>query len=68
MAPGATELVWIGIGLALVVLWLIGVVKLFTKGHPTLGIVAIVGLLFPLVALVGYAGWFVEDRSTADTF
>jgi hypothetical protein len=53
------------IGIALIVTWVLGVVKLFQKNHATLGWVAIVGIIIPIVALVGYAGWFVEDRSGA---
>ncbi len=53
------------IGVVLIVAWVMGVMKLFQKNHTTLGWVAIVGIIIPIVALVGYAGWFVDDRSTA---
>ncbi len=45
---------------ALFAAWVVGVVKLFQKGRRTLGFVAVAGVLIPIVALVGFAGWFVE--------
>lgn len=64
---GYTELLIVAAAIALLVAWIMGVAKLFTKGHHVLGIVALVGIVFPVVALVGYAGWFVEDRTAATT-
>jgi cytochrome bd-type quinol oxidase subunit 1 len=62
---GAPEIVIGIIGFGLLVLWVMGVLKLFQKDHRTLGWVAIVGIIIPILALVGYAGWFVDDRSSA---
>ena len=45
---------------ALFAAWVAGVVKLFRKGRRTLAIIALAGIVIPIVALVGYAGWFVE--------
>jgi hypothetical protein len=67
MNVGLAELLLIGIAALFLVLWVMGVAKLFAKGRDLMGAVAIVGLLLPPVALIGYAGWFVEDRSAADT-
>ncbi len=63
---GFPELVIAVIIIGLVVIWIMGVMKLFQKDHRTLGWVAIVGIIIPIIALVGYAGWFVEDRSRVD--
>lgn len=51
------------VSIGLLVLWIMGVAKLFRKGHRTLGWVAIVGLLVPIIALVGYAGWFIQPKA-----
>jgi hypothetical protein len=48
--------------LGFAVLWVMGVVRLFQKGYSGLGWVAIVGIIIPVIALVGFAGWFVQDR------
>ncbi len=57
------ELMVAALAIGMLVLWVLGVVKLFQKRHTTLAWVAIVGIIVPFVALVGYAGWFVADRS-----
>ncbi len=51
------------IAIGLLVLWVIGVAKLFQKNHTTLAWIAIVGVIIPFVALVGYMGWFIQERS-----
>ncbi len=48
--------------LPLMILWVIGVVRLFRNGHQTLGIVALIGMVVPLLGLVGYAGWFLGPK------
>lgn len=60
---GGPELMIVAVCVGLLVLWIIGVVKLFQKGYPSLGWVAVVGIIVPVIALVGFAGWFVRDRS-----
>jgi len=67
---GGPEIVILVIGLglvaglvALLVLWVMGIVKLFQKNQTTLAWIALAGIVIPLVGLVGFAGWFVEDRS-----
>jgi hypothetical protein len=62
---GLPEIGIAAIGIGLLVTWVLGVMKLFQKNYTTLGWVAIVGIIVPIIALVGYAGWFVEDRSSA---
>jgi hypothetical protein len=62
---GLPEIGIAAIGIGLLVTWVLGVRKLFQKNYTTLGWVAIVGIIVPIIALVGYAGWFVEDRSSA---
>ncbi len=47
----------------LLVLWIMGVVKLFQKNQRVLACIAIVGIIVPIVALVGYAGWFVDPKA-----
>ncbi|MGB5169413.1 MAG: hypothetical protein WBN35_05935 [Acidimicrobiia bacterium] len=65
MNLGLPEIGIAAIGIGLLVTWVLGVMKLFQKNYTTLGWVAIVGIIVPIIALVGYAGWFVEDRSSA---
>ena len=65
MNLGLPEIGIAAIGIGLLVTWVLGVMKLFQKNYITLGWVAIVGIIVPIIALVGYAGWFVEDRSSA---
>ncbi|MCJ7779519.1 MAG: hypothetical protein MUQ27_01710 [Acidimicrobiia bacterium] len=60
---GGPELFIVAVSVGLLVLWIMGVVKLFQKGHTSLGWVAVVGIIIPVIALVGFAGWFVQDRS-----
>ncbi|MFV1971649.1 MAG: hypothetical protein ACC683_11690 [Acidimicrobiia bacterium] len=43
--------------------WVVGVGKLFEKGHSKLGRVALVGFVVPIIFPLGYAGWFVPRRS-----
>lgn len=50
------------IAIGLLVLWIMGVVKLFQKNHQVLGWIVIVGIIFPIIALVGYAGWFISPK------
>jgi hypothetical protein len=38
-------------------------VKLFHKNQRVLAWIAIVGIIVPIVALVGYAGWFVDPKA-----
>ncbi len=57
------ELVLAAVAIGLLVLWVIGVTKLFQKNHTTLAWIAIVGVIIRFVALVGYAGWFIQERS-----
>ena len=45
---------------ALFAAWVVGVVKLFQKGWRTLGYISLAGIVIPIVAPVGYAGWFVK--------
>jgi cytochrome bd-type quinol oxidase subunit 1 len=47
----------------LLVSWIMGVVKLFHKNQRVLAWIAIVGIIVPIVALVGYAGWFVDPKA-----
>jgi hypothetical protein len=51
------------IGIGLLMLWIMGVVKLFQKNQQVLGWVAIAGIIVPIIALVGYAGWFVSSKA-----
>jgi multisubunit Na+/H+ antiporter MnhB subunit len=59
---GLPELLVGAIAIGLLVLWVLGVTKLFQKNHPTLAWVAIVGVILPPLGLVGYSGWFVQER------
>lgn len=52
-------------GISVFVLWILGVLRLFRKGYPGWAWVAIVGIIFPVVALVGFAGWFMDERIEA---
>ncbi len=58
--PIEALVVFLGILIVFVAAWVGGVVKLFQKGRRTLGFIAIAGILIPVVALVGFAGWFVQ--------
>ena len=63
---GASELIIVVFVLllpVLIVLWLIGVIKLFQKNQTTLGWIAVAGIIVPFIGFVAYAGYFVEDRS-----
>jgi len=60
---GGPELLIIAVVVGLFVLWIMGVMKLFQKGHTTLGWIAVVGIIVPFVGIVGFAGWFVQERS-----
>ncbi len=53
-------MVFLGVLIVLFAAWVVGTVKLFQKGRRTLGFIALAGILVPIVALVGYAGWFVQ--------
>ena len=57
------ELLIIGTVIGLIVLWVIGVIKLFQKNQTMLAWIAIAGIIIPFVGLVGYSGWFVQQRS-----
>jgi hypothetical protein len=57
------ELLIIGTVIGLIALWAIGVIKLFQKNQTILAWIAIVGIIIPIVGLVGYSGWFVQERS-----
>lgn len=58
------ELAIIVIALGLLTLWVMGVVKLLHKNQTVLGWIAIAGIIDPLVSLIGFAGWFVDEKQS----
>ena len=62
---------FLGVLITLGAFWIVGIVKLFQKGRTTLGYLAMAGILIPIIAPVGFAGWWIKpvdewDRPPAD--
>ena len=56
MNLGLPEIGIAAISIGLLVTWVIGVLQLFQKNHRILAWIAIVGIIFPIIALVGLCG------------
>lgn len=46
----------------LLIFWAMGVIKLFQKDRTVLAWIAVAGIIFPPIGLVGFAGWFVDEK------
>jgi len=60
---GMPEILNIAVFVGVLVLWSMVVINLSRKGYPKLARVAIIGIIVMPIAIVGFAGWFVHDRS-----
>jgi hypothetical protein len=42
--------------------WIVCIVRLFEKRHRILGWIALAGVIIPLLAPIGFLGWFIKPN------